>query len=118
MLNVGSKFSTGEGAGESISATVIEGLINRHPYVVSCAVIPMPDPDMGERACAYIQSDKQAVLTFDSIIVFLKEQKASVLELPERIEFVESLPYTKAHKLDKKSLRKDIEGKLKEEGII
>jgi 2,3-dihydroxybenzoate-AMP ligase/mycobactin salicyl-AMP ligase len=98
--------------GESISATEIERLINRHQDVVAVAVIAMPDPDMGERVCAYIESRAGSGLTFEGVISFLKGQKASVLQLPERIEFIDVMPYTGARKLDKKSLRKDIEKKL------
>ncbi len=98
--------------GESISATEIERLINRHRDVAAVAVIPMPDPSMGERVCAYIQPKAGTQLSFDEIISFLKEQKASVLQLPERIEFIDTMPYTGAEKLDKRSLREDIEKKL------
>jgi len=38
--------------------------------------------------------------------------------LPERIEFVDEIPLTKAGKPDKKVLRADIQKKLKIEGII
>jgi non-ribosomal peptide synthetase component E (peptide arylation enzyme) len=37
-----------------------------------------------------------------------------VLQLPERIEFIDAMPYTGAEKVDKKFLRKDIEKKLQE----
>lgn len=99
-------------AGESISATVIERLIQKHPDVAVVAVIPMPDPLMGERACAYVQPVEGKKLAFEDIIRFLKEQKASVLELPERIEFVTEMPLTKADKLNKKQLVDDIRKKL------
>jgi 2,3-dihydroxybenzoate-AMP ligase/mycobactin salicyl-AMP ligase len=102
--------------GESISATVIEGLIDRHPDVVSVAVIAMPDPLMGERVCAYVQERTGAQLDFDAVVCFLREQNASVLQLPERIEFVEAMPYTAAQKLDKNALRADIAKKLEAEG--
>jgi non-ribosomal peptide synthetase component E (peptide arylation enzyme) len=98
--------------GESISATEIERLITRHPDVAAVAVIPMPDPVMGERVCAYIQPKPGAQVTFDGVISFLREQKASVLQLPERIEFIETMPYTGAQKMDKKSLQEDIAKKL------
>ena len=101
--------------GESISATEIEKLINRHPDVAAVAVVPMPDPLMGERVCAYIQTKTGASLTFEDAIAFLKDQNAAVLQLPERIEFIERMPHTKAEKLDKQALRKDIERKLTEE---
>ncbi|MBW1715150.1 MAG: AMP-binding protein [Deltaproteobacteria bacterium] len=102
--------------GESISATEIEELINRHPEVAAVAVIPMPDPVMGERVCAYIQPKPGAQLSFDKIISFLRGQKASVLQLPERVEFIDAMPYTGAQKIDKKSLREDIAKNLQEAG--
>ncbi len=102
-------------AGESISATVIERLIHEHPDVDIVAVIPMPDPVMGERVCAYIQPMAKVELTFSDIINFLKEKKASVMDLPERIEFVTEMPYTKVHKLNKRELKKDIIAKLTSE---
>jgi len=98
--------------GESISATEIEKLIIGHPEVALVAVIPMPDPVMGERVCAYIQPKAGAKLSFEKIIAYLKGRKASVLQLPERIEFIELMPVTKAEKIDKKALREDIEKKL------
>jgi non-ribosomal peptide synthetase component E (peptide arylation enzyme) len=75
----------------------------------------MPDKLLGERICAYIETKGGATLTFDNIIEFLKSKNASVLQLPERIIFVESMPMTKVGKLDKNALRKDIEKKIKDE---
>jgi 2,3-dihydroxybenzoate-AMP ligase/mycobactin salicyl-AMP ligase len=98
--------------GESISATEIERLITRHPGVAAVAVIPMPDPLMGERVCAYIQPKAGVALAFEEVISFLKNQKASVLQLPERMEFIDAMPYTGAQKTDKRSLQEDITKKL------
>jgi len=98
--------------GESISATEIEKLISRHEVVVNCAVIPMPDPVMGERVCAYVKCKAGTTLTFEEVICFLRDQKASVLQLPERIEFIEVMPFTKTEKIDKKALIEDIKKKL------
>jgi len=94
--------------GESISATDIERLISGHPGVAFVAVIPMPDPVMGERVCAYIQPRPGADLNFDKIVAYLKERKASVLQFPERIEFIADMPLTKAEKVDKRALLEDI----------
>lgn len=102
--------------GESISATDIERLISRHEDVAGVAVIAMPDKLMGERVCAYVQPKAGAQPTFEGIIDFLKGQKASVLQLPERIEFIDAMPYTGAEKVDKRSLQEDIKKKLEQEG--
>ena len=98
--------------GESISATEIEGLIIGCPGVAMVAVIPMPDPIMGERVCAYIQPKPGVSLNLDKIITYLKERKASVLQFPERIEFIDSMPFTKAEKVDKRGLLEDIKKKI------
>ena len=101
--------------GESISATDIENLMLTHPGIIATAVIPMSDPELGEKVCAYAQLAPGTELDFDKIISFLKEQGASVLQLPERIEFVNELPYTKAEKIDKQTLIKDIKTKIEGE---
>jgi non-ribosomal peptide synthetase component E (peptide arylation enzyme) len=101
--------------GESISATMIESLINRHSDVAIVAVVAMPDPVMGERVCAYIQPIAGSTLTFEGVIAFLRGEKASVQQLPERIEFVEAMPYTAAQKLNKAALKEDISRKLEAE---
>ncbi len=98
--------------GESISAPEIETLISGHPDVVLVAVVGMPDSQMGERVCAYIQLRTGAELDFTTVISYLKGLGASVLQLPERIEFVDKMPLTQSEKVDKRRLREDIESKL------
>jgi non-ribosomal peptide synthetase component E (peptide arylation enzyme) len=98
--------------GESISSTEIEKLISSHPDVALVAVVPMPDPEMGERACAYIQPRPGVELDFNTIIAFLKDNKVSVLQLPERIEFMDKIPLTPTGKLDKRALVEDIRQKI------
>lgn len=102
--------------GESISATEIERLIIRHRDVELVAVVPMPDPVMGERACAYIKPKAGAALTGEEVISFLKAQGASVLQLPERIEMVDAMPLTKSGKIDKRTLIDNITRKILTEG--
>ncbi|HME44876.1 MAG TPA: AMP-binding protein [Syntrophorhabdales bacterium] len=98
--------------GETISAGGIEKLVRTHPSVADVAVIGMPDKALGERICAYIQLKPGATLAFDELIAHLKSVGASVLQMPERIEFVESIPLTKVNKVDKKALTEDIKKRL------
>jgi len=72
----------------------------------------MPDPEMGERICVYIKSKPGADLAFEKVISFLEEKKASVLQLQERMEFVDTMPLTKAEKIYKNFLKEDIKKKL------
>jgi non-ribosomal peptide synthetase component E (peptide arylation enzyme) len=104
-------------AGENINSAEVETLISGHPDVALVAVVGMPDPDMGERMCAYIQPREGTKLDFATIISYLKELGTSVLQLPERIEIIDSMPLTQVGKLDKRALREDIRRKLVAEGI-
>lgn len=94
--------------GENISAIEIEELISSHPRVEDVAVIGMPDEDLGEKVCAYIQPVSGTTLSFEDIISFLVNKGASKLLVPERIEFVDKIPLTEVGKPDKKALRVDI----------
>jgi 2,3-dihydroxybenzoate-AMP ligase len=99
--------------GESISAVEMENLMIGHPDIIAVAVVPMPDPEMGEKACAYVQLKSGVEMGFEAMISYLKNQGASVLQLPERVEFIDAMPYTKAEKIDKRALVEDIRQKLK-----
>lgn len=98
--------------GESISATEIEKLISAYPEIEIVAVVAMPDPNLGEKACAYIQTSPGADIDFEKIISFLKNKGSSVLHLPERIEFIDEIPLTKTGKVNKRFLSEDIRRKL------
>lgn len=100
--------------GESISTTEMENLMVTHPDIIAVAVVPMPDPEMGEKACAYVKLKSGVKLDFEAIIGFLKDRGASVMQLPERIEFIDKMPYTKAEKIDKRALVQDIKKKIRE----
>ena len=104
--------------GENISARDVEDLIASYAGVEYVAVVGMPDPQLGEKVCAYVKMAEGHPGVFEKIIQHLKGKRASVLLLPERIEFVNDIPLTKAGKPDKKLLRADIQGKLKKEGRI
>jgi len=102
--------------GEGIIPSEIERLLCLHPDIEAAAVVAMPDPRLGERACSYVVLKPGARLTFEEMMVFLKSQGAGVFLLPERLEIVDKLPKTAVGKIEKKSLRKDIAEKLKREG--
>lgn len=98
--------------GETISAGGIERLICTHQSVAETAVIGMPDKALGERICAYVQLKPGNKLTAEELVAHLKSAGASVMQLPERVEFIETWPLTKVGKIDKSSLKEDIRKKL------
>ena len=104
--------------GEGIIPKQIEDLLNRLPGVEKSAVVAMPDPRLGEKACAYVVTKQGHALTFDGMVAGLKAMGASVLLLPERLELVSELPKTSVGKIDKKALQKDIREKVECESAL
>jgi 2,3-dihydroxybenzoate-AMP ligase len=98
--------------GEKISAEEIENLILGHPAVLNVAVVAMPDPIMGERACAYAVLKPGETLSLEALNRFLGERRIAKFKLPERLEVVERFPTTAVGKVSKKDLREDIAKKL------
>jgi 2,3-dihydroxybenzoate-AMP ligase len=102
--------------GEKISAEEVEDHILAHPDVDTCASVAMPDPLLGERACAYVVLGPEKEMTLESLTGFLlSERKIAKFKLPERLELVEALPLTNVGKVNKKRLREMIAAKLEEE---
>jgi len=101
--------------GMKISAGEIEELLRGHPRVFDVAVVGMPDPVLGERACAYVVSRGGATLGFDEVIAFLRERQVATFKLPERLEVIADFPYSSGLKVQKSVLRQDIARKLAEE---
>lgn len=104
--------------GENISAVEVEESVVTYPAIEQASAVGMPDREMGERVCVYVKTTNGSRVELKELVTFLKKNKVSVLRIPERIEYVDAFPLTKAHKIDKKILREDIKNKLKAEGGI
>ena len=98
--------------GENISPVQVEDLLRMHPGISDAAVIGIPDKELGEAVCAYIQPVPNAQPDLEEIIAFMEEEGASKLLIPERFESIDVLPMTQAGKTDKKVLREDIKRRL------
>jgi non-ribosomal peptide synthetase component E (peptide arylation enzyme) len=101
--------------GMKISAEEIEDLLRAHPAIVDVAVVAMPDPVLGEKACAYIVSRGETPPAFDEVIAFLRARQVATFKLPERLEVVADFPYSSGFKVQKSVLRQDIARKLASE---
>jgi non-ribosomal peptide synthetase component E (peptide arylation enzyme) len=105
--------------GQNIYPREIEDYLLTHPKVTNVAVVPMPDPKMGERACAFVTLKEGEKLTFEDMIDFLKTKKIAPFKLPERLEVLGALPLVgESGKVDNKAMVKMITDKLKQEGKI
>ena len=102
--------------GEKISAEEIENLILTHPAVQNVACVPMPDPVLGERMCAYAILRGGNTLTLPELAAFLMNEEIAKHKLPERLEIVDDFPLSPFGKVSKKDLTERITRMLKSEG--
>ncbi len=101
--------------GRNIIPKEVEEILLKHPKVVEVAVVKMPDPVMGEKACAYVVPKRGEKLTFEEMTSFLKEKRLAPYKLPERLEIIEAMPLVPAgQKIDRKCLQEDIARKLEQ----
>ncbi|MPZ63254.1 MAG: AMP-binding protein [Propionibacteriales bacterium] len=91
--------------GENIPVTVVESLLYQHPDVLEASVIGVPDPRLGERACAVVVPAGDTVPTLPELCDFLTTKGLSRHFLPERLEIAEALPKTPSGKIRKVDLR-------------
>ena len=117
LMIVGRKKEMILRGGQNIYPVEIEHLLMTHPKVSNVAIVKMPDPIMGERACAYVVCEPGQDFTFPEMVSFLAGKGIAPYKLPERLEIITSLPMVaEGQKIDKKALEKDIAEKLKNEG--
>jgi fatty-acyl-CoA synthase len=90
--------------GENISSPEVEDALYKHPAVLECAVIGVPDEKWGETPKALVVLREGHSATGEDIIAFAREQLAH-FKCPTSVEFVESLPRTATGKLQKFVLR-------------
>ncbi|WP_315831640.1 acyl-CoA synthetase [Bradyrhizobium prioriisuperbiae] len=97
------------------SDMVISGGVNIYPAEIEntligmdgvrdCAVFGIPDDEFGEKLCAYIEPDNEAVLTPAAVQDYLKRRLAN-FKVPREIEFIDALPREESGKIFKRKLR-------------
>jgi non-ribosomal peptide synthetase component E (peptide arylation enzyme) len=91
--------------GENISSKEVEDLIATIPGVVESAVTAMPDPEMGERVCAFVVLKDGVSLTLDEVDAHFRKLGATRQKTPERVILVDDLPRTPSGKVKKVVLR-------------
>ena len=104
--------------GRNISPRTVEELLIKHAAVKQVAVTAMPDPRLGERACAFIELHDGHSLSFEQMVDYLNEQKIAKWEFPERLETVTEWPISGGGKIQKNKLTEMVTKKLKAEGVL
>ncbi|MBX5435949.1 MAG: AMP-binding protein [Alicyclobacillaceae bacterium] len=101
--------------GEKIPVVEIENLLYQHPRIRDAAVVAMPDPRLGERACAFVVTKDGGLMELAELTDFLGANGMAKIYWPERVEPIDELPRTASGKVQKYVLRQMIADKLKAE---
>lgn len=91
--------------GENVYSTEVEAVLYKHPDILECAVIGVPDEKLGEKLMAVIVRRPQTEPTLDNIIAHCREAIGGY-KIPRQIEFVEAMPKNAMGKILKNELRK------------
>jgi len=92
---------------ENIAASEIEDILHLHPSIADVAVIGLPDPRTGERACAVVKlADGVASITLVEIGDHCRELGLARQKVPEQLEIVDEVPRNAMGKIEKPALRK------------
>ena len=92
---------------ENLSALEIEGVVYTHPKVADVAVIGVPDPRTGERACAVVVlAEGEDTLTLVEVVEHCRSHELANQKIPERLEIIDELPRNPMGKILKQELRK------------
>ena len=84
----------------------VEDLLDSHPKILQSAIVPMPDPVLGERACCFVTLRPGAdALSLDEMVQFLSQHNIARTKLPERLVIVPEMPLTPTRKIIKGRLK-------------
>jgi bile acid-coenzyme A ligase len=92
--------------GSNVYPAEIESALDEHPRVRSCAVIGLPDDDLGNRVHAIVQTDDGSPVDLDELRAFLDERLVRY-KVPRTFEFVREPLRDDAGKLRRSALRAD-----------
>lgn len=100
--------------GEKIATEEVEQILVTHPQVRLVALVAMPDDMLGEKSCAFVawqchEHDANVTRRAMQLRQYLKDYGLAAYKIPDRIEFIDHFPYTAFGKIDKKSLRKQLD---------
>jgi fatty-acyl-CoA synthase len=89
--------------GENIYPAEIEQVLLRHPAVVDCAVLGVPDPQWGEVGRAVVVPRAGTTVVMEEILTFL-DGKLARYKIPRSVVFADELPRNAAGKILKARL--------------
>ncbi|MCV7179299.1 AMP-binding protein [Mycolicibacterium sphagni] len=91
--------------GENISPKEVEDVLLDHPDIREIAIVGLPDPRTGERACAVVVTDAESGLGVADLRDFLQATGVAKFKWPEQVVVWDTLPKNDAGKVLKHRIR-------------
>jgi fatty-acyl-CoA synthase len=92
--------------GENVYPGEVEELLLGHPQIVDAAVLPVPDPDFGQRLRAFVVRAPGSELDADAVRDYVKARLAR-FKVPRDVLFRDSVPRNPAGKVARQQLPVD-----------
>ena len=91
--------------GVKFNPAEVEMLLDSHPKILQSAIVPMPDPILGEKACAFVTLRSSETVSLEEIVAYLLEKNIAKNKLPEKLLVVAEMPLTPTRKIIKGRLK-------------
>jgi cyclohexanecarboxylate-CoA ligase len=92
--------------GVKLNPSDVEALIDQHEAVLQSAIIPVPDPILGERACCCVVLKPRGTLSLDALCAWLQSKGVAKAKWPEHLVSIAEMPMTPTRKIIKGALVK------------
>jgi cyclohexanecarboxylate-CoA ligase len=92
--------------GVKLNPSDVEALIDQHEAVLQSAIVPVPDPILGERACCCIVLKPGETLSLEALCAWLQSKGVAKIRWPERLVSIAEMPMTPTRKIIKGALIK------------
>ncbi|MFK0117885.1 (2,3-dihydroxybenzoyl)adenylate synthase [Streptomyces sp. NPDC090994] len=93
--------------GDKVPVEEVENHLLAHPHVHDVALVGFPDPDMGERTCAFVVPRGEAPTRRD-LVDHLVGRGVAAFKHPDRVRTVDRFPRTGAGKVDRVALTRTL----------
>lgn len=91
--------------GHNVYPDEIESILNACPGIELVSIVGYPDPELGERACAFVKLKPEATnISRDELVAFLKG-KVARYKIPDLVKIVDQFPMTATGKIQKRKLK-------------
>ncbi len=91
--------------GIKFNPTDVEAIIDEMPAVMRSALVPYPDPVLGERTCAMVVTAPGASLSLEDVTQTLSASGIAKFKWPERLQLIEEMPLTPTQKIMRGELK-------------